>query len=117
MTTLTFAPIAFQSIEEYKTWRTEWKQQYKQLSADIRIAKQAVREAQREYSLTRMHSADTHEDRAAIRAAMQALWNALSTLGSLRCAANDGLELRSQSKIKAAQLYILEHRVETNTEM
>lgn len=114
--TTSFTPIAFQSIDEYKTWRTEWKQQYKQLSADIRIAKQAVREAQREHSLAWCNSGTT-DARAAIRTAMSALWKTLSTLSSLRCAANDGLELRKQSKVKAVQLYILEHRVETNQEM
>ena len=115
--TITFAPIAFQSIDEYKTWRTEWKQQYKQLSADIRIAKQAVREAQREHSIAMYGSGGTATQRVAIATAMSALWKALSTLGSLRCAANTGLELRQQSKVKASQLYILEHRVETTSEM
>jgi len=106
MTTLPFAPIAFQSVEEYKTWRTEWKQQYKQLSADIRIAKQAMRAAHRTYSFSEQKYADLRGVKVAAR-----------TLFTQRCAANTGLELRQQSKVKAAQLYILEHRVETTTEM
>jgi len=106
MTTLTFAPIAFQSIEEYKNWRTEWKEQYKQLSADIRITKQAMRQSHRTYSFSEQKYADLRKVEDAARA-----------LFSQRHLANTGLELRQQSKVKASQLYILEHRVETNTEM
>jgi hypothetical protein len=117
MTTLTFAPIAFQSIEEYKTWRTEWKQQYKQLSVDIRVAKQDLRQKQREHSIAMYGSGGTATQRVAITTAMSALWTSLGALGRLRTTACEALELRQQSKVKAAQLYILEHRVETTTEM
>lgn len=108
MTTLTFAPIAFQSIEEYKTWRTEWKQQYNQLSADIRIAKQALRQAQRGHSLA--------VGNVAISASYRELTKADSTLARMRSVAREAISQRLMSKVKAAQLYIIEHRVEATTE-
>jgi len=116
MTTATFAPIDFQSIASYKEWRTQWKQQYNQLSADIRSARQAVREAQRAHSLAMLTSAD-NEQRVAIRKARSVLWNVIYDIEAKQSTARAALELRQQSKIKAAQLYILEHRVETTSEV
>lgn len=96
--TTTIITLLFQNIAEYKQWRTEWKVQYKQLSADIRAAKLGLQSAHRTFSA----SLQTYTE-------LRLVHKALSALQHLQLKARAALECRMQSKIKAAELYDIEH--------
>jgi hypothetical protein len=96
--TTTIITLPFQNITEYKQWRTEWKVQYKQLSADIRAAKLGLRSTHRTFSA----SSQTYAELIFVH-------KALSALQHLQLKARAALANRVQSKIKAAELYDVDH--------
>lgn len=106
-TTLTTLP-AFAAIDDYTTWRADWRAEYAQLTLDIRAAKQTLRSAQRAFSVAFLTSSTT-EERVVIRTCKNTMWSAESAYINLRTTARDAVDVRHQSKIKAAQLYAAMH--------
>ena len=104
MTTTPTTLPAFATMDDYKTWRAAWRAEYAQLTLDIRAAKQMLRTAQRAFSVAFLTSSTT-EERVAIRTCKNIMWSAESALVRLRTTARDAIDVRHQSKIKAAQLY------------
>jgi hypothetical protein len=84
-------------MDDYKTWRADWRAAYAQLTLDIRAAKLKLRTTNREYS-----TASTSAMYIAMNAARRQVENS-STL------ANKAIDTRHESKVLAAQLYATLH--------
>lgn len=88
--TQTSKVLTFNSRATYLEFRAEWKAEYKQLSTDIREAKIAIKNSQRESGSTP--------------------FQVYSKLRSSHRRANEMLELLVEAKKKAQEQYLEEHK-------